>query len=58
MAILGDYKFSILTHGRNGEPLILLTQRDEPLPNDFLTRKNEQMQFGVWYSLLQEKILL
>jgi hypothetical protein len=50
MAILGNYKFSILTHGRNGEPLILLTQRDEPLPNDFLTRKNEQMQFGVWYS--------
>lgn len=55
MAILEDYKFSILTHGRNGEPLILLTQRDEPLPNDFLTRKNEQMQFGVWYSLLQGK---
>lgn len=55
MAIIENYKLSAFTHGRNNEPLLLLTARDQTLAADFVTRKNERMQFGVWYSLPQAK---
>lgn len=55
MAIFENYKVSEFTHGRNSEPLLLLTSRDQTLAADFVTRKNERMQFGVWYPLPQAK---
>lgn len=55
MAILENYKVSAFTRGRNSEPVLLLKPRDQVLSADFVTRKNERMQFGVWYSLPQAK---
>lgn len=55
MAIFENYKVSEFTHGRNSEPLLLLTSRDQTLEADFVTRQNERMQFGVWYPLPQAK---
>ena len=55
MAIFENYKVSEFTHGRNSEPLLLLTSRDQTLAADFVTRQNERMQFGVWYPLPQAK---
>lgn len=55
MAILENYKGSGFTLGRNNEPVLLMTLREKTLAANFVTLKNERMQFGVWYSLPQAK---
>lgn len=55
MAILENYSPSGFVLGRNDEPMLLFSARDQKQVANFVLKKSERMKFGMWYPVPEAK---